>query len=210
MPTRRHLLIGAATFGATAALPALAQKPDRPNPMPEELRQALERDPNAPVLGNPQGDITLTEFFDYNCTFCRKMVPTVQKVISADPKLRVVYREWPIFGEGSEFAARASLASLDQGKYWAFHAALMGMKDRAAEASVMRVARQVGLDEARLRRDMEAERVSEHIARSFQLAEHMGLMGTPTFIAGDEAAFGELKLDELQEMIARARAMLLG
>ena len=208
MPTRRHLLTGAAALGATAALPAFAQQPDRPNPMPEELREALERDPNAPVLGNPQGDITLSQFFDYNCPFCRKMVGTIQKAISADPQLRVVYREWPIFGEGSEFAARASLASLDQGKYWPFHAALMGMKDRAAEPSVMRVARQVGLDEARLRRDMEAERIGEHIARSFQLAEHMGLVGTPTFIAGDEAAFGELKLAELQEMIARARAML--
>lgn len=208
MSTRRHLLIGASALGAMAALPAFAQTAERPNPMPEELRAALERDPNAPILGNPQGNITLSQFFDYNCPFCKKMVPVIHKAISADPQLRVVYREWPVFGEGSEFAARASLASLDQGKYWPFHVALMEMRDRAAEASVMRVARQVGLDEARLRRDMEAERVSEHITKSFLLAEHMGLMGTPTFIAGDEAAFGELSLEELQELVARGRAVL--
>src|SRR5690606_19454054 len=124
------------------------------NPMPESLRQALERDPTAPVLGNPQGDITLTEFFDYNCAFCRKMVPTVQRLIGADPQLRVVFREWPVFGEGSDFAARAALASLDQGKYWQFHAALMALRGKVDEASTLRVAREVGLDEARLKRDM--------------------------------------------------------
>lgn len=207
MPTRRHLLIGSAALGACSALPALA-KTDRPNPMPEELRQALERSPNAPVLGNPDGNITLTEFFDYNCRFCRKMVGTMQKTVLNDPQLRVVYREWPVFGEGSEFAARASLASLDQGKYWQFHVALLTMKDRAVEATVMRTARKVGLDEARLRRDMQAPRIDQHIDLSFQLADHMGLMGTPTFIAGDEGVFGEMSYDEMQGLIARARETL--
>lgn len=208
MPTRRRLLISSAALGLATALPAPAQQADRPNPMPEELRQALERDPNAPVLGNPEGDITLTEFFDYNCPFCKKMVGTIQQLISSDPQLRVVYREWPVFGEGSVFAARASLASLDQGKYWPFHAALMGMKGRAVEATVIRAAREVGLDEARLRKDMQAARIDEHIETSFALAEHMGLVGTPTFIAGDEGQFGELSLQEMRDMIARARATL--
>ena len=213
MPTRRLILTGSAAICVTASLPmlaqsVLAQSADRPNPMPEELRQAIERDPNAPVLGNPDGNITLTEFFDYNCPFCREMVGVVQQLISADPQLRVVYREWPVFGEGSEFAARASLASLRQGKYWPFHAALMGMKDRAAEATVLRVARQIGLDVTRLRADMDRPEVGDHIDSSFQLADHMGLMGTPTFIAGDEAAFGRLSLSEAQDLIARARKTL--
>lgn len=163
MQTRRQILTTGAALAAGTALPTFGQAADRPNPMPDELRKALERDPNAPVLGNPQGDITLTEFFDYNCPFCRKMVGTVQQLISSDSQLRVVYREWPVFGEGSEFAARASLASLDQGKYWPFHAALMAIKGRAVEATVMRAAREVGLDEARLRRDMDSTRVAEHI-----------------------------------------------
>lgn len=205
MPTRRIILAGTAAIAATAALPALAQ---RDNPMPEELRRALERDPNAPVLGNPQGDVTLTEFFDYNCPFCRKMVPTMQRLIASDPGLRVVFREWPVFGEGSEFAARAALASLGQGKYWQVHAGLMAMKDRAAEASVMRVLGTLDLDLDRLRADMDAPRVTGHIARSHELADHMGLVGTPTLIAGDEAVFGENTLADLQALVKRARADL--
>ncbi|WP_299843813.1 DsbA family protein [uncultured Paracoccus sp.] len=208
MPSRRHLLIGAAALGASAALPAFAQGADRPNPMPEDLRQAIERDPNAPVLGNPEGNLTLTEFFDYNCPFCRQMVGVVQQLISSDPQLRVVYREWPVFGEGSDFAARASLASLRQGKYWPFHVALMAMKDRAAEASVMRIARQIGLDATKLRADMDRPEIDEHITTSFQLADHMGLMGTPTFIAGDEAVFGRMSLKEAQDLVVRGRKTL--
>lgn len=208
MTTRRQMISAAAALSLTAAvpLPALA----RDNPMPESLRQALERDPTAPVLGNPNGNITLTEFFDYNCSFCRKVVGTIQQLVSAEPDLRIVFREWPVFGEGSEFAARASLASLAQGKYWQFHAALMAMRGRAEEASVLRIARQVGLDQAQLRRDMQAAHVSEHINNSFELADHMGLMGTPTFIAGDEAAFGALSLEDLRELVARGRAVLGG
>lgn len=205
MPTRRLVLASTAALAATAAL---GQSADRPNPMPEELRKALERDPTAPVLGNPDGNITLTEFFDYNCQFCRKMVGTVQRLISSDPALRVTYREWPVFGEGSQFAARASLASLRQRKYWQFHAALMGMKDRAVEASVMRVARDVGLDEARLRAHMERPEIGKHLETSALLSEHMGLMGTPTFIAGDEGVFGAMSLKEMQDLVARARRTL--
>lgn len=206
MIPRRLVLTGAAACASCVALPLRAA--DRPNPMPEELRQALERDPTAPVLGNPRGDITLSVFFDYNCPHCRKMVAPLGQLIASDPKLRVVYREWPVFGEGSEFAARASLASLETGQYWRFHAALMAMKGRAEEASVMRTARQLGLDEAALRRGMEAETVARHIALSFQLAEHMGLMGTPTFIAGDEGVFGEQSRADLAGLIARGRETL--
>ena len=204
MPSRRQTLATGLALALSPALPALA----RDNPMPETLRRDLERDPTAPVLGNPEGDITLTEFFDYNCGFCRKMVGTMQKLVAADPKLRVVFREWPVFGEGSDFAARASLASLQQGKYWAFHAALMGMRGRAEEASVLRIAREIGLDEARLRRDMEAEAIGRHIDMSFMLGDHMGLQGTPTFIAGDEAGFGAMTLADLQALVARGREAL--
>lgn len=210
MIPRRLVLTGAAACGTLAALPlrAAVSATDRPNPMPEELRKALERDPTAPVLGNPDGDITLSVFFDYNCPRCRKMVGPIQALISSDPQLRVVYREWPVFGEGSNFAARASLASLETGRYWQFHSALMALNGRAEEASVMRAARQMGLDEAALRRGMEAEPVTRHIDLSFQLAEHMGLMGTPTFIAGDEAVFGEQSRADLAALVGRGRRAL--
>ena len=206
MIPRRLVLTGAAACGIGAALPLRAA--DRPNPMPDDLRKARERDPTAPVLGNPEGDITLSVFFDYNCPHCRKMVGPIGTLISSDPQLRVVYREWPVFGEGSDFAARASLASLETGKYWQFHTGLMAMKSRAEEASVLRVARQLGLDQAALRRGIEAEPVTRHIGLSFQLAEHMGLMGTPTFIAGDEAVFGEQSRADLADLVARGRRTL--
>lgn len=208
MHTRRHILVGTAAIVAGGALPTLAVSATRDNPMPEELRKSLERDPNAPVLGNPDGDITLTEFFDYNCPFCREMIGTVHRVIAGDKKLRVVYREWPVFGEGSVFASRASLASLEQGKYWQLHDAMMRMKGPADEASVMKIVKQLGLDEDKLRKDMQAANIDAHFDASEALANHMGLMGTPTFVAGDEGAFGKITLEELQGLIARAREIL--
>ncbi len=206
MIPRRFLLTGAAALGGLSALPARAA--DRPNPMPEELRRALERDPTAPVLGNPSGDITLSVFFDYNCPHCRRMAGPVGQLVASDPNLRVAYREWPVFGEGSEFAARASLATLPMRRYWEFHTALLAMPDRAAQPSVMRVARRIGLDETALRQVMQAEPVTRHIGLSFQLAENMGLLGTPTFIAGDEAVFGAQSRADLAALVASGRDTL--
>ena len=204
---RRQIIATASACLAAPALPAFART-KRANPMPEELRRAMERDPTAPVLGNPKGDITLTEFFDYNCSFCRQMVGTVQKLIASDTKLRVVFREWPVFGEGSDFAARAALASLNQGKYWQMHAGMMTMKGRATKATVLRIARDLGLDIDRLRKDMDSKPVRDHINRSRDLGEHMGLIGTPTFIAGDEGIFGHQTQDELAALVKRGRATL--
>lgn len=202
---RRHLVLAGASL---ALLPLAGLAQDRANPMPDELRQALERDPTAPVLGNPDGDITLTEFFDYNCPFCRKMVQPMHRLILSDPQLRVVFREWPVFGEDSEYAARASLASLQQGRYWQMHTAMFRTRGRIGRQAAMRAASEVGLDIARLERDMEAEPVERHITNSYLLADHMGLMGTPSFIAGDEGAFGEYSVEELQGMVERARRVL--
>lgn len=205
MPIRRTFLAAGVGALAASALTGMAQSPDRPNPMPDELRTSLERDPTSPVLGNRDGDITLTEFFDYNCPHCRSVVGRIPELIAADPQLRIAYREWPVFGEGSEFAATAALASLEQGKYWELHHALLTMNGRAEEASVMRTARRIGLDEARLRRDMQADHIANHLSLSGMLADHMGLMGTPTFICGDEAVFGDMSLTELRALIARGR-----
>ncbi|WBU60605.1 DsbA family protein [Paracoccus albus] len=205
----RRMMITATAAGAALAgapLRVLAQdKQAHPNPMPAELRRVLERNPALPVLGNPQGDVTLTEFFDYNCPFCRQNMRDVQRLIGEDKSLRVVFREWPVFGEGSFFAAKASLASLQQGKYWQFHEALMSMKARAEQATVLRVARDVGLDEAKLREDMEKRAILDQIYESMDLADTMMLSGTPTFIAGHEAAFGRLNLADLKELVADAR-----
>ena len=161
--------------------------------------------PHAPVFGNPAAKVTIVEFFDYNCPYCRTNMADVQRLIADDPKLRVVFREWPVFGEGSMFAAKAALASLQQGKYWPFHEALMTMKGRAEEATVLRAARQAGLDVDRLRVDMEKREILDQIYETMDLADTMMLTGTPTFIAGHEASFGKLNLADLKQLVATAR-----
>ena len=168
-------------------------------------RDILERDPNAPVLGNPDGDVTVVEFFDYNCPYCRKVKPEVEALLSSDQDVRVVYHEWPILGEGSVFAARAALAARKQGKYNEFHWAMMAMNGRAEQASVLRVAEEVGLDLVQLRRDMDAPEVTEHIETTMRLAQSLGFNGTPSFVIRDALLPGILSFEELQGFVTEAR-----
>lgn len=169
-------------------------------------RDALERDPNAPVLGNPDGDVTVVEFFDYNCPYCRRVKPHMEALLAADPNVRVVYREWPILGEGSVFAARAALASRNQGKYDEFHWAMMGLNGRAEEATVIRAAEEIGLNIAQLRRDMNAPEIDEHIQTSMRLSRAIGFSGTPSFVIGDNLAPGLIDADQMISLVNQARA----
>ncbi|BBU59609.1 MULTISPECIES: DsbA family protein [Rhodobacterales] len=168
-------------------------------------RELIENDPNAPVLGNPDGDVTVVEFFDYNCPYCRRVKPEVRALIDADPNIRLVYREWPILGDGSVFAAKAALAARKQGKYEDFHWAMMGNEGRAEEASVLRVAEEVGLDIEQLRADMDAPEVEDHIATSMQLTQALGFNGTPSFVIGDALVPGFVETDQLAKLVAEAR-----
>jgi len=171
----------------------------------DNQRQLLERDPNAPVLGNPDGDVTVIEFFDYNCPYCKRAMAEVQGLLEGDDNIRLVYREWPILGDGSVFAAKAALASREQGKYETFHWALMGMQGRAEEASVMRIAKEVGLDIDRLRADMETPEIQEHIATSMRLTQALGFNGTPSFVIGDELVPGFVEEDQLRALVDKVR-----
>ncbi len=168
-------------------------------------RELIENDPNAPVLGNPDGDVTVVEFFDYNCPYCRRVKPEVRALIDADPNIRLVYREWPILGDGSVFASKAALAARKQGKYEDFHWAMMGNEGRAEEVSVLRVAEEVGLDTAQLRADMDAPEVEDHIATSMQLTQALGFNGTPSFVIGDALVPGFVETDQLAKLVAAAR-----
>jgi protein-disulfide isomerase len=161
---------------------------------------------NAAVIGNPDGDVTIVEFFDYNCPYCRRVKPEISALREQDGDIRFVYREWPILGEGSVFAARAALASRQQGKYEDFHWALMEMTGRAERATVLQVAEEVGLDTDQLLSDMEAPAVEDHIAISMQLAQKLGISGTPTFVLRDAVRPGLVSADELAEEVARLRA----
>lgn len=171
-----------------------------------DQRELLERDTNAPVLGNPEGDVTIVEFFDYNCPYCRRTKPEMQALLESDPNIRLVFREWPILGEGSVFAAKAALAARNQGQYEEFHWAMMGMRGRAEEASVLRIAKEIGLDTDRLRRDMEAAEVAEHIATSMQLTKTLGFNGTPSFVIGDNLVPGFVEKARLEYIVAQTRA----
>ncbi|MBM2577737.1 DsbA family protein [Jannaschia sp. Os4] len=168
-------------------------------------RDLLERDPNAPVGGNPDGSVTVVEFFDYNCPYCRRAGDEVTALLDRDDDVRIVYREWPILGEGSVVAAQAALAAREQGLYQEMHDALMGQSGRVDEASVMRVAGEVGLDLDRLRADMAAPEVQAHIDGSMALARQLGFSGTPSFVIGDRTAPGLVDADAMAEMVEAAR-----
>lgn len=168
----------------------------------QSLKQAVLNDPGAPVLGNPQGRVTLVEFSDYNCGFCRKAMPEVAAFLAEHPDVRLVIHETPIFGEGSRYAAMAALAADRQGKYPAFHRALMQMRGSAERASVLRAARAVGLDTVRLERDMQAPEITAWIEATLDLADRIGLVGTPSFVAGDQAIFGYLSREDLAALVA--------
>lgn len=167
-------------------------------------KELLTQDPNAPVLGNPDGDVTIVEFFDYNCGYCKRAMVAMQAVMEKDKNIRVVYREFPILSEASVFAARAALASRAQGKYEEFHWALMSAQN-ADEVSVMTIASQIGLDVAKLRVDMDAPEVVEHIQTSRDVAAALQFTGTPSFIIGDQIVGGFVPQDVMEEVIAEQR-----
>jgi protein-disulfide isomerase len=165
----------------------------------------LTQDPASPVGGNPKGNVTLVEFFDYQCGYCKRAEGDVTKLLQSDPEVRLVYKELPILGPVSVLAAKAALAAHRQGKYPAVHAALMGAGERLAEESIFEIAARAGLDVARLRQDMQDPAIAESLDRNRKLAEAVGVRGTPAFVAGTELYPGAADLDALQGLVTRAR-----
>jgi len=164
------------------------------------------RHPASPVTGNPNGDVTLVDFFDYNCPYCRRVAPVVAEAEAADPQLRIVYKEFPILGPGSVFAAKAALAAHRQGLYFAFHEALMQAGGRADEDSVLAVAQEIGLDVERLKADMTDPEIQAAINRNLALAEALRITGTPGFVVSKQVLRGATDLETLQSLIREARA----
>ncbi len=150
----------------------------------------LFRDPNAPVAGNPKGDVVVVEFFDYNCGYCKRGFADVAKFIKEDPKVRVIFRELPILSKGSEEAARVALAANMQGKYWDFHSLMIEFKGQANEASALKIAEKIGADMAKLKADMKGDAVEAEIKKVRELAQNLGINGTPHFIVGDRSIAG--------------------
>jgi protein-disulfide isomerase len=159
----------------------------------------------SPVSGNLNGDVTIVEFFDYNCFYCRKARPVLDEAITADKGLRLVHKEWPILGPNSDYAARAALAAQVQGKYEAFHQALMKSSDQLDENATLELAQKLGLNIQRLKMDMESETVKSELQRNLTLAKKLRLGGTPAFIIGEEVIGGFAELPALQEAVRSAR-----
>ncbi len=167
---------------------------------------ALTRDPGSPVLGNPDGDITIVEFSDYRCPYCRRVSGDLIETIDKDGKIRLVLKEFPILGADSVVAARAALAADRQGRYREFHLALMTMPGEINEHSVLAVAGDLGLDIDRLRADMASPEIEEQISRTNALAQGLQINGTPAFIVGTEIVPGALSMRQLMEIVDQERA----
>lgn len=170
-----------------------------------ERRDEIFNDPDSPVGTNPQGDAILVEFFDYNCPYCRQATPMLDRLEQEDKGLRLVFKEYPILGPGSVFAARAALASQKQGKYLAFHKAMMAYEGRITETSSLEVAADVGLDVEQLKQDMKDPAIDEAIRRNTALAQALRISGTPTFVAGREIVRGLTDAGGMKRLIASAR-----
>lgn len=168
-------------------------------------RHEVFDDPDAPVGGNPQGNASIVEFFDYSCPYCKEVEPALETLLAEDRQLRIVYKEFPVLGPESMNAARAALAARKQDKYDALHRALMGFKGKMDEAAVFKVASSVGLDVARLKRDMAAPDIDRMLKANLSLAEALDISGTPGFVVGDEIVPGAVSLVELKQLIEAAR-----
>ena len=156
------------------------------------------------VAGNPNGDVTMVEFFDYHCPYCKKVRDDLVKLLKDDGKIRLVLKEFPILTAESEMASRAAIASLAQGKYWQFHLALLGSDD-LSEPAIYALAKGVGIDVERLKTDMKDAKVQARLDANFKLADAMNVKATPTFIIGTEPVSGAYPIDKLKEMVAAAR-----
>jgi protein-disulfide isomerase len=167
--------------------------------------QEIYHSSDDPVLGNPSGKITVVEFFDYNCSYCKRNSVEVAKLIDSDKDVRVVIKEFPILGRGSVFAAKAALASGKQGKYREFHTALNNIRGVKNESSVLRAAQQTGLDINKLKTDMESQAVAETIRRNYSIAESLSINGTPTFVLDDAIEPNFASFNALSRHVERIR-----
>ncbi|MGQ0456308.1 MAG: DsbA family protein [Hyphomicrobium sp.] len=167
----------------------------------------IYRNPESPVAGDPNGDITVVEFFDYNCGYCKRGLTEVQKLIQSDKKVRFVFKELPILSKGSEEAAKIALAAKKQGKYWEFHQAMLSTKGQANEASSLKAAEALGLDIAKLKTDMASKEIEDELAADKDLAKKMGINGTPHFLVGDKSIPGapEDLHDQLEALVTEFR-----
>ena len=197
---RNFLALGAATFAAPLlAAAARAQQVDV---------EAILNDPEAPVGGNPKGDVTIVAYLDYNCIYCKKSAPDLERVVKEDGKIRLVYKDWPILSESSVVAAQLAIGTKFQGAYEKAHKALMGMSGRKAEQdAILKALQDSGVDMKRLQADIDTHgpKISALLQRNLAQADSLGLTGTPTYLVGPFRT-GTLDYAGFKQVVADARA----
>jgi protein-disulfide isomerase len=170
---------------------------------------ALFNSPRGVVVGNREGDVNFVEFFDYNCGYCKRAMTDMMDLMKADPKVRVVLKEFPVLGQGSVEAAQVGVAVRMQDpsgkKYLDFHQKLLNSRGQIDKAKAMSAAKESGLDMARLEKDMASPEVKATLEENFRMAEDIGLNGTPSYVIGQQVIVGAVGLDQLKEKIAAAR-----
>jgi protein-disulfide isomerase len=207
-PTRRQALgvlgMGAVMLGVDIAPGSALGKEDTDKVLTES---AVLRDPDIPVAGNADGDVTIVEYFDYNCPYCRKVEPELRQVVQDDGKVKLVYKDWPVLGPVSIAAARMALAAKYQDKYVAAHDALMGTASRLTEPRIRELLAGAGIDVDRATKDLEtnAKAIDAILARNNDQATAFGFKGTPAFIIGKFRVPGGLTMAQFDQAIADAR-----
>jgi protein-disulfide isomerase len=171
-------------------------------------RDAVLHDPEIPVLGNPQGDLTVVEYFDYQCPYCKKLAPEIAQVVREDGKIRLVLKDWPIFGAVSKSAAQLVLAAKYQNKYQEAHDALIGAKEKLSDSNIPELLTKAGIDVEKAKLDLEAHQktIEELLIHNNAQAEAFGFAGTPGFIVGFFRVPGVVEMKVFKQIIADARA----
>jgi protein-disulfide isomerase len=184
-----------------------AAKAEKAKSTIKDAEAALFRSQRQVVLGNPNGDVTMVEFFDYNCGYCKGALADMMNLMKGDPKLKVVLKEFPVLGRGSVEAAQVAVAvrMQDPKKYLDFHQKLLGGRGQADKARAIAVAKEVGLDVARIEKDMNSDEVKATLDESMKLAEPLGLNGTPSYVIGNDIVVGAVGHDTLLGKINQAR-----
>lgn len=199
-------------FGLGVTPPACraADVPPAPDQAVIAHREALQNDHDSPVLGDPHGDVTIVEFFDYACSYCKAVEPRLESALRSDPHVKLILKEFPILTPESLIAARASLASRRQHKYREFHEALMAYHGPWEEAAIFSTARSVGLNIDRLRHDMAAPSVANEIIENFNLARGLRIFQSPAFVVGDHILTGPSAQIDFPAVIGEARRQRIG
>lgn len=177
-----------------------------------QFAQSLFHQANDPFTGNPNGKITVVEFFDYQCPHCVDMAPVIEGIVKANPDVRIVFKEFPIRGPLSEYAARAALAANMQGKYFVFSHALLLNKEPLSQAKILEIAKNVGLNVEQMKQDMTSKKVDDQLKANVKLAQDLKLFGTPAFFIGKTDSTdiqyipGQMNQTQLQQVIDKAKA----